>query len=337
MPAPTYDFDATLDDEIDAPLVPQIKPAEKPAPKTPQEAEERGKDAPPAHARLTLQFAKEYDISDEEVAEMSVPELERAVQIAHRNWLKHSKDLSRNVSIQDAAKSQAPAPVEVAPEVPAEEEDEYAEFADDLHPKVIAAIKKGRDKDKKVIEGLQKKIDEAEGRQQAMYREQVYDAVDAEFAKMSPAVKKLIGEGDRQDIADGSLQQTIRRHILTSAEADKTAGLTFAEKMHKAAKALAPSAQGDDEPPEEEEPVVVPIRPAKPAPAQDPATGQFAKRAPADREAAWKAGGTAKPTQRESPLPTGERKAMETARKYMLAAGMLDESDLPANSFPKSG
>lgn len=337
MPAADYDFDASADDELDlpatavevksAPSEPRKKAQEEPATAT-VDAKARGKEAP-QHNPMSLRFAKEFDFTDEEIAEMTPRELDIAVQSAHKQWLRHSKELSRN-----AEKPKPPAEVEVSPPTPAKvepaaEPDEYAEFEEELHPSVLKAIKKGRESDKKVIEALQKQVEEMHGQRQVEAREQVYNQVDAEFAKMPAAVKALIGDGGRNEIEDGSLQHTVRVHILKAAEKDQTPGISFAQKMHKAAKALVPGSETAAETTVEE--------PA-PAPAKKPAQpkapdGRFASKPVEEREEAWKKSGTAKPTQRESPLPSGEQKAMQTARKLMLERGLLSEDDMPSDSF----
>lgn len=328
-----FEFDTSFDAEVDAepevPVTPAKKPALVGAGNLPQDAEKGGKDAP-QHNPMTLHFAKEFGFSEAEIADLSPKELDAAVRAAHRTLLKTSADFRRN-EIKGNGGDKPPAPpsetrVEPAP-APKPEEDEYDEFKEDLHPRVIEAIKKGREKDKKVIEDLQKKVDAAEGARAQSTREQIFDAVDAEFAKMPAAVKALIGEGTRREIEDGSLQHTIRKHILKAAEQDQTPGLDFAQKMHKAARALAPGAAAEAEPEEAPEPT------PKPTPPKDTATGKFSKLPQKEREEAWSKAGAAKPTNRESPLPKGERLAMQTARKIMVERGMLDEMDAPDGAF----
>lgn len=340
MPESPYNINTEYEPEFDAvtEAVPVVKPA-TPA-KLPQEAAERGTEAP-AHNPMSLRFAKEFDFTDDEIKGMTPKELDAAVTAAHRVWLKTSRDLSRNAIVERGGDKPAAPAAPVAP--PSEtkvetkaEEDEYAEFGD-LHPQVIAAIKKGRDKDKAVIEGLQKKVEEADSIRQAQYREQVFDAVDAEFAKMPAEVKNLIGEGNRRELEAGSLQHAVRKHILDTAEKDTDATLTFAQKMHKAAKALVPGVAvakvlpaevGDENLPIAEEIPVV-----KKAPPKDTATGRFTSKSQEEREVAWEKGGTAIPTHRESPLPKGEKKALETARRIMQAKGLLSDEDMPDGAF----
>lgn len=339
-----YDFDASFDAELDTLPEAPAKPAvAAPASATPpQEGAGRGTEAP-AHNPMSVRFAKEYDFADAEIAEMSPRELDIAVRAAHTAWLKSTKQINRN-EIKAGDQPNPAAPVSSEPTTvakPAVPEDEYAEFENDLHPKVIEAIKKGRESDKQRIEALQAKVDAAEGRQVQQQREALFDAVDAEFAKMPAGVKKLIGEGTRREIDDGSPEHDMRRVILKLADKDATPGLTFAQKMHKAALQFAPAAPAAVEENDEDEPPTIPIRaraaPPKPPVAKDPATGRFREKPAEEREAAWKENGTARPTNRESPLPKGEQRAMQTARKIMLARGMLDEQDMPEGSFPAAG
>src|SRR5688572_7871828 len=102
MPTETgpFDFDASYDDEFDAP----IEPVEVAAPQA-AEAVAVVKDEPkpaavgkeaPRHNATTLHFAKEFGISDEEIAEATPAELDKAVRLAHKAMLKNSKQFSRN-------------------------------------------------------------------------------------------------------------------------------------------------------------------------------------------------------------------------------------------------
>lgn len=347
-----FDFDAGFDKDFDIEVTvagdkAKIKeaPVSSPAPVVGERQEAHpqgtagGKEAQ-RHTATSLYFAKELtDLTDEEIAELTPKELDTAVRVAHRAMLRQSSEFTRNQIKQGDGPKPAPPAEAVKPEVPAEEEDEFAEFRDALAPQVIEAIKKARGKDKQLIETLQKRLDEGDQKEQARAREQVFDAIDAEFAKMPAAVKALIGEGGRSDIEKDSLQHTLRVHIIQQAEKDKTPNLSFAQKMQKAASALSVVAPGQAkaELSEEygEEVEAAPAPAAKPAPVKDEATGRFAARPQAEREAAWKEAGTAKPTQRTSPEPKGERKAMQTARKIMMERGMLDEADMPADAFPK--
>lgn len=331
MPEPTanpFEFNPEYDAEFDAPIEQEAKPQEvaaKPAGVVAPSPAATGTEAP-KHNPMTLHFAKEFGFDDAEIAELTPKELDTAVRLAHKTMLKTSQEFRRN---EDRTKPPEPAPV-VAPPPPKPEEDDLAEFGDEVAPRVLEAIRKGRTADKKRIEELQAKVDAVEGERQAAHRERLFDAVDAEFAKMPAALKKLIGEGGRADIADQPLAHAVRKHILAMAEADRTEGETFAQKMHKAAKALVPAGAEEELPIADEIPEPAP---AKPAPAKTP-DGRFASKPVAEREAEWKQAGAAKPTQREAPLPKGERRAMATAKKIMLAAGMLDEADVPADAFP---
>lgn len=338
MPKPEdqYDFESDFDPEVDAEPAPDVKPASKPTAEPTgldlsQDAAKRGTDAP-KHTAQSVSFAKDFGFTNAEIAELSPKELDTAIRAAHKAMLRMSQDFRRNEPREPAP---APAPSETKAEPEAEKDplDDLGEFDE----KLVGAIKKSRERDRAEIDKLRKELDGSKANQEAAARESVYDAVDAEFAKMPKAVKALIGEGGRKAIANGSFEHSNRVAILKAAEAD-TSDVPFEQKMHKAAGAIATKLRAalgvkDDEP-ETDLGDEYEAAPAKPAPAKG-ADGRFAKLPKEDREAAWKEAPVAKPTSRESPLPKGEKKAMATARQFMLSRGMLNEDDVPDGSFPK--
>lgn len=338
MPKPEeiYDFESDFDPEVDAEPVPSVAPDKKTAArlaagaspeKTSQDATIRGKDAP-QHTALSVSFAKDFGFTDAEIAELSPKELDTAVRAAHKAMLRTSQDFRRN---EPREPTPAVSETKAEPESEKDPLDDLGEFDE----KLVGAIKKSRERDRAEIDKLRKELDGSKANQEAAARESVYDAVDAEFAKMPKAVKALIGEGDRKAIANGSFEHSNRVSILKAAEAD-TSDVPFEQKMHKAAGAIATKLRAalgvtEDEPDLGDE---YEAAPAKAAPAKG-ADGRFAKLPKEEREAAWKEAPVAKPTSRESPLPKGEKKAMATARQFMLSRGMLNEDDMPDGSFPK--
>lgn len=346
MPKPEdiYDFESDFDPEVDAEPVPTVAPDKKTAARLAagvppgskptaeptgldlsHDAAKRGKDAP-QHTPLSVSFAKDFGFTDAEIAELNPKELDTAVRLAHKQMLRTSQEFRRN---EPAAP--APSETKVEPEAEKDPLDDLGEFDE----KLVGAIKKSRERDRAEIDNLRKELDDSKANQEAAARESVYDAVDAEFAKMPKAVKALIGEGGRKAIANGSFEHSNRVSILKAAEAD-TSDVPFEQKMHKAAGAIATKLRAalgvtEDEPDLGDE---YEAAPAKPAPAKG-ADGRFAKLPKEDREAAWKEAPVAKPTSRESPLPKGDKKAMATVRQFMLSSGMLNEDDMPDGSFPK--
>lgn len=333
MPKPEdqYDFESDFDPEVDAEDAPPAKVA-KPAAKPTQDAPDAGKggtDAP-KHTYLSVSLAKDFGFTDAEIAELSPKELDTAVRAAHKAMLRTSQDFRRNEP-REPAPAPAPSETKVEPEAEKDPLDDLGEFDE----KLVGAIKKSRERDRAEIDKLRKELDGSKANQEAAARESVYDAVDAEFAKMPKAVKALIGEGGRRAIANGSFEHSNRVAILKAAEADAS-DVPFEQKMHKAAGAIATKLRAalgvtEDEPDLGDE---YEAAPAKAAPAKG-ADGRFAKLPKEEREAAWKEAPVAKPTSRESPLPKGEKKAMATARQFMLSRGMLNEDDMPDGSFPK--
>lgn len=334
MPKPedVYDFESDYDPEVDAEPVAQVE-GKKAAPASPekpvQDAPVRGKDAP-QHTALSVSFAKDFGFTDAEIAELSPKELDTAVRLAHKQMLRSSQEFRRNEPVTPVPVP-APSETKAEPEVEKDPLDDLGEFDE----KLVGAIKKSRERDRAEIDKLRKELDGSKANQEAAARESVYDAVDAEFAKMPKAVKALIGEGGRKAIANGSFEHSNRVSILKAAEAD-TSDVPFEQKMHKAAGAIATKLRAalgvtEDEPDLGDE---YEAAPAKPAPAKG-ADGRFAKLPKEDREAAWKEAPVAKPTSRESPLPKGDKKAMATVRRFMLSSGMLNEDDMPDGSFPK--
>lgn len=333
MPEPgsnPFEFDAEYDASLDAPIekeLPQEGAAKKAGEVDPKPSA-TGKEARSAHHPISLRFAKDFGFTDDEINELSPEALDAAVRIEHRRMLKTSQEFRRN----EERKPQEVAPPPKPEEKPAEP-DEYAEFAEEVAPQVLAAIKKGREADKKVIESLRAKVDEFEGekRQQAMTK--FFDAVDAEFGKMPAAVKAVIGSEGRDKL--NRVHHAVRKEILALADADATEGRSWQDKLKYAAREVvgAEAFAAKDEAEVSLADEYGTATPAKPVPAKGP-DGRFATKPREEREAEWKTGGSAKPTQRESPLPKGERRAMETARKIMLSKGFLDEADMPADAFP---
>lgn len=335
MPKPEdqYDFESDFDPEVDAEPAPSETKVAKPAAQPTQDASDAGKggkDAP-KHTALSVSFAKDFGYTDAEIAAMTPGELDAAVRAAHKAMLRTSQDFRRNEP-REPAPAAAPAPSETKAEPEADKDplDDLGEFDE----KLVGAIKKSRERDRAEIDKLRKELDGSKASQEAAARESVYNAVDAEFAKMPKAVKALIGEGDRNSIENGSFEHSNRKAILKAAEAD-TAAIPFEQKMHKAALALAGKLKAALGVPDEPEADLGDEYEAAPKVQTKDASGKFAKLPKEDREAAWKEAPVAKPTSRESPLPKGEKKAMQTARRVMLSMGVLNEDDMPEGSFPK--
>lgn len=332
MPLP-FDFTtAGYDDEIDA--VPELtlpdltrpQPPAKPAPV--QAAEAPKATDGPKHNPMTLSFAKQFGYSDQDIAALTPAELDAEVRGAHRQMLQNSREFHRNERAAQPAPKPAASPqpsppmVEPAPAEPPEEEDEL-DFLDDRL--------KGRLKaQQQTIDGLAKELKESREAATRQQYEAFYDQVDAEFAKMPDAVQAVIGKGTRHEIENDSIQHIVRKKLIEQAAKDNSPGLSFGQKLQKAAQALAPSAAPAPEIAPPPAPAVQPA--AKPVPPKA-ADGRFTSKPKEERETAWKEGGSAKPTHRDDPEPPGETKAVRSARKWMLDNGFLDEADAPEGTF----
>lgn len=362
-----YDFDASYDPELDGqPAAPEQKQGDAESLTAKPGATPGGNASPadaPKHNAMSLRLARDFGWTEEEINSYQPGELDAAVRAYHKALITTSRDFSRNERAGERNQQPAqPAPQgqgdvshairgQEAPKPAAEEEPDDPEWEDLAEP-----VKKSLRKQRDTIKALEKQVREGNEREQARQREAYFDALDQQFtkiAKESPELAGIIGAGTRHELEEGSIQEWARLRILKEANADQTPNLTFAQKMAKAARGIkwgiAPAAPapvpvseqyGASAPgggvaaqaPAGETPPA-PAAPARKVPPKNPVDGRFESLPAEEREAAWQKGGTAPPTSRESGLPPGEKKAMQTARRLMLQHGLLDEDDLAPDSF----
>lgn len=287
-----------------------------PAPSGQKPAEAQGPQAPPAspsetpakqerkHSRLALRQARDLGFTPDQVATLSEDELEDLIY-------------DRNTQLHAAAHARlsAGAPAEGRSPAPAEEEDKIdlgfdESLVDENIVKVMKDLKKTTKEQEKELRRLQ-----AERQQEAASSvgRHVNNTIDEGFASMGKKYEKVFGTGQVEKLADQKARHRRQAVVAVAAQQLLAAGAEptprdIARHLKEAAESLYGDLVAEDDTP----------------PAETPAQKK------------WKEGGLARPTQKESREPKGEKRAVQAVKELLekrqavaVAEGDDEESTLP--------
>ncbi len=333
------------DDELDlTPTPPKAEPAATTQPATPK------------HSPRSLRLAREYGISDGELAKLSPEDLEDRLEGISRQLLADNRAFHREQVIRgnnQTPKEQAPLP----PPKPKDEiEDILGELADPekgLDPRVVKLFRhlnaKGQAPDLSELQETVKILKETETKRQQSH---MADVLDAGFSELGETYAKLVGVESGLDLDPQGPQMKKRLAIIQAA------GITQEDtprKIKAKIKASAEALYGDVLP--TQAPAQQPNTPADPyasamngshtgnprmsqpaptkqAPPKDPSTGRFVSKED------WEQAATARPTHREFEEPKGVRRAEKAVGRVLAeqdggSDGYSADQDI-LNLFPAS-
>lgn len=303
---------------------------------------------PPKHDPLTLQLAREYQLSDEEL-KLPPEQLTRLVGIVHR------RELAREKSVGDALRAQQPRPGD-DPATPAAGSRAGADHADDaaidwgeeerdgqkvkvtdddIHPSLVKVIK---DQARRIreLEALSETVKTLAGREQARAAQTAAQQIDGAFAALGEDFHPLFGAGGVHsgEVKADSMEYFRRKAVLDSFAKVPPGPGSVEENIQKRARELFGAGLPST-------PKFGSSVPTRKTPPKDPETGRFVKPDEYDeaqaREEAWVRGGTARPTHREADdLPKGRERAIRKVREMKEQLGILngDASEDEYNDLP---